>query len=162
SARVQIIKSSRDFFRLNKRVRPMQQEYVEMIRVQSPEAAFDRINKVSIAEVIAARISRTRISLHTNPALRLNKYLISQRGQLAHRIAKDLFGVPSRIDVRVIKQRDALFASGRDQSDHGSLLVRAESARARRASELHATVGDSRNTQVSAIDLVGLQATASF
>ena len=82
----------------------MQKQYVEIVGVQSFEAALDRALDPFARPVVAPG---TKFVTKSDAAFGLHDELVAKTGLVLEHRAKRGFGLATAVDVRVVKHRDA-------------------------------------------------------
>ena len=136
---LEIVKRARHFRRFGQRIRPVQQQDVEVIGLQPLERTVDGIGDVLVTEIVTAGIARLWRIRSANAAFGLEDDPVAQARRLLQHPAKNGFGFSAGINVRVIKKVDALRTGAGHQIGGGFIFDMAE---------VHATIGDARDVKI--------------
>ena len=98
-AALQLVKNLSDLLRLHQRIRPVQQQAVDMIRAQPCQNTVHRPLNILSGEIIEPVMDR---------AFRLDEHLLAKSRLVRQYFAEDLLALPAPVNIRMVKEIDPL------------------------------------------------------
>ena len=109
TAALQLVKNLTDLLRLHQRIRPVQQQTVQMVCLHPCQNTVHRPSDIIPVKIVEPVMDR---------ALRLNEHLLPQSGLFRQQPAKNLLALPASVDVRMVKEIDPFVQRCFDQCVH--------------------------------------------